>query len=258
MQIIISPAKTLDFETASPTNERSNALFLNDSCELIDQLKTLSPDKISTLMKISPKLAELNYGRFQNWLMPFDPELSKQCLFAFKGDVYTGLDADTLNKKEIRYAQKHLRILSGLYGLLKPLDEILPYRLEMGSKFANGRGTDLYQFWGDKLTNALNAELRKDKNACLINLASKEYAKVLQISELDAEIITPVFKDMKNGKYKIISFYAKKARGMMSRFIISNQLKQVEDLKDFDRGGYVFNPELSSEKDWVFTRAEAV
>ncbi len=256
MQIIISPAKTLDFETKPKFTDHSRPAFLDDSCELMDQLKQLDPTDLSSLMKISEKLGQLNYQRNQSWQLPFSPENAKQCLYAFKGDVYSGLEADQLNKKDIQFAQKHLRILSGLYGLLKPLDLIQPYRLEMGTRLSNEKGNNLYQFWGDKLTEALNTEL--DKNAVLINLASNEYSKAVQMNNVHAEIITPVFKDKKNGAYKLISFYAKKARGMMSRFIITNKIIDPELIKTFDLGGYRFNERLTNNNDWVFTRDEVI
>ncbi|MFK8068241.1 MAG: peroxide stress protein YaaA [Gammaproteobacteria bacterium] len=252
MQIIISPAKTLDFVSEPKFADFTTPAFLEDSCQLMDELKQLGPDDLSSLMKISEKLGELNYDRNQNWQTPFTPKNSKQCIYAFKGDVYTGLDAESLNKKDIQFAQKHLRVLSGLYGLLKPLDLIQAYRLEMGTRFTNHRGTNLYEFWGNKLTEAINNEF--DKNSVLINLASNEYSKALKTKNIEAEIITPVFKDNKNGTYKLISFYAKKARGLMSRFIIENKIKDPEKIKNFNVEGYQFNSSLSKDNDWVFTR----
>lgn len=254
MQIIISPAKTLDFETVPKFADHTLPTYLDDSCELMDQLKLLDPTDLSSLMKISEKLGNLNYDRNQSWQTPFTPENSKQCIYAFKGDVYTGLDAEDLDKKDIQFAQKHLKILSGLYGLLKPLDLIQPYRLEMRTRFANDKGDNLYQFWGDKITKAINKDL--ENNPVLINLASIEYSKVLQMKDINAEIITPVFKDKKNGTYKLISFYAKKARGLMSRFIIANKINKPQQIKEFDLAGYQFNQSLTKDNDWVFTREE--
>ena len=254
MQIIISPAKTLDFETTPKLADHTLPTFLEDSCDLMDQLKKLDPTDLSSLMKISEKLGNLNHDRNQSWQTPFTPENSKQCIYAFKGDVYTGLEADDLNKKDIQFAQKHLRVLSGLYGLLKPLDLIQPYRLEMGTRLVNDKGNNLYQFWGDKITKAINNEL--ENNPILINLASNEYSKVLQMKDINAEIITPVFKDKKNGTYKLISFYAKKARGLMSRFIITNKITDPQKIKEFDLAGYQFNQSLTKSNDWVFTRDE--
>lgn len=243
----------MDFESEPKFTDHTLSDFKEDSCHLMDQLKLLSPMDLSSLMKISEKLGELNYERNQSWQTPFTPENAKQCIYAFKGDVYTGLDAESLNKKDIQFAQKHLRILSGLYGLLKPLDLIQPYRLEMGTRFANNRGTNLYQYWGTQLTDRLNEELT---DSILINLASNEYSKALKFKSLEAEIITPVFKDKKNGEYKLISFYAKKARGLMSRYIITNNLDSADQIKDFDLDGYKFNPKLTKNNDWVFTREE--
>ena len=256
MQIIISPAKTLDFETKPKFADHTLPAFLDNSYELMDQLKQLDPTDLSSLMKISEKLGNLNYDRNLSWQVPFTPENSKQCIYAFKGDVYTGLDADDLNKKDIQFAQKHLKVLSGLYGLLKPLDLIQPYRLEMGTRFKNNKGDNLYQFWGDKITKAINTDL--ENNPFLINLASNEYSKVLQMKDINTEIITPVFKDKKNGSYKLISFYAKKARGLMSRFIITNKITDPQKIKEFDLAGYQFNQSLTKGNDWVFTREEPI
>ena len=254
MKIILSPAKSLDYQTPALTNTYTQPSFLNDSLELIDQLQTLSPKQVSGLMHISDKLGELNYQRFQDWSLPLTPKTAKQCLFAFTGDVYQGLEAQSMTEQDIEFAQRHLRILSGLYGILKPLDLILPYRLEMGTKFNNNRGNNLYSFWGTQLIEALNAELEQEANPYLINLASNEYSKAVKLKQISAEVITPVFKDEKNGAYKIISFYAKKARGLMSRYIISNGITLAKDIKGFDLGGYTYNPKLTAGNDWVFTR----
>lgn len=253
MIIVISPAKTLDFETTPVTKTFSTPRFLDDSCELVEQLKLLEPHDISTLMSISPKLGELNADRFQRWQIPFTPNNAKQALLAFKGDVYTGLDAETFAEDDFQFAQSHLRILSGLYGVLKPLDLIQPYRLEMGTKFKNERGANLYHFWGTTLTESLNQELEADDNV-LVNLASNEYFKSVKAKSLSARMITPAFKDMKNGQYKMISFYAKKARGLMAAYIIKNKITDIEALKEFDLEGYRYNPEMSKGDDWVFTR----
>lgn len=253
MLIIISPAKTLDYETPLPINQHTIPDFLEDARELIDQLKHLEPHQVSNLMGVSAKLGELNADRFQDWHTPFTPENSRQAILAFKGDVYTGLDAYTFSEQDYEFAQDHLRILSGLYGLLRPLDLIQPYRLEMGTRFDNKRGKDLYAFWNSMLTEALNVQLAKD-DGVLINLASNEYFKAVKPKSLNGTIITPQFRDWKNGQYKMISFYAKKARGLMSRYIIRNRVTRVEDLRDFDLDGYSFNPELTKGNDWVFTR----
>lgn len=254
MLVVISPAKTLDFETPARTTVSSMPRFLDDSQTLIERMRELAPADIAKLMKISDKLSVLNSTRYETWSLPFTPDNAKQALLAFKGDVYTGLDAETLAPAQDEYAQQHLRILSGLYGIVKPLDLIQPYRLEMGIKLSNTRGKDLYQFWGDKITDSLNAEL--EKNDVLINLASNEYFKSVQPKNLNARIITPVFKDTKNGVQKIISFYAKKARGLMVRYMIDNQIDNAETLKDFDIAGYQFAASQSSENEWVFTRPE--
>ncbi|HSG92336.1 MAG TPA: peroxide stress protein YaaA, partial [Methylotenera sp.] len=244
MLTVISPAKTLDFETPATTEQYSQPAFLKQSQQLIDGLKKLSVQEVASLMSISDKLAGLNVARYQEWQQPFTTSNAKQAVLAFKGDVYTGLDADTLDQKGLDFAQAHLRILSGLYGVLKPLDLMQAYRLEMGTKFAVKGGKDLYSFWGKQIREALeNDPAFKDK--VLVNLASNEYFKAVDAKQLDATIITPVFKDWKNGQYKMISFYAKKARGLMSRFIIDKQIDKPEALKDFDYQGYQFSPEMS-------------
>jgi len=254
MKIVISPAKTLDFETPAQTNIHSQPAYLEQSQQLIDELKVLSVSDIATLMKLSDKLASLNMARFGSWGTPFNQDNAKQALLAFKGDVYTGLNAESFSEKDFEFAQQSLRILSGLYGLLKPLDLIQAYRLEMGTKFANSQGKDLYQFWGNQLTGALNQEFSKDSDPVLVNLASNEYFKAVKAKELQARIITPIFKDWKNGQYKIISFYAKKARGLMTAYIIQNQLTEPEQLKGFNVDGYYFSPENSKGDDWCFLR----
>jgi cytoplasmic iron level regulating protein YaaA (DUF328/UPF0246 family) len=251
MLVVVSPAKTLDFESAPITKAHTQPRFLEQSQLLVEDLKKLSVSELATLMKLSDKLAGLNMARFQTWSTPFDFSNAKQAVLAFKGDVYTGLDADSLNKNSLEFMQQHLRILSGLYGVLRPLDLIQPYRLEMGTKFNNAKGKDLYQFWGQQLREAIEAELEDD---ILVNLASNEYFKALQAKQLNARIITPIFKDWKNGQYKIISFYAKKARGLMSRYIIENQITKPEQLQQFDSDGYRFNADMSKDDNWVFIR----
>lgn len=255
MLIVISPAKTLDFETAPITKVYTQPEFLKESRQLVSQLKELTPAEVSSLMKISDKLGVLNFLRFNEWKTPFTLNNAKQALLAFKGDVYTGINADSFNSRDLKFAQKHLRILSGLYGVLKPLDLIQAYRLEMGSKFKNRKGKDLYEFWKSKLTDQINQDLKASKSKYLINLASNEYFKSLQADAINAEIIVPVFKDYKNGKYKIISFYAKKSRGLMSAYIIKNRLKNPEDIKAFDVDGYKFCKSASNSTNWVFQRS---
>lgn len=257
MLIVISPAKNLDYDTPATTTNYSQADFLDHSQELIEQLKELSVQDVAALMKLSDKLASLNVARYESFSQPFNTDNSKQAVLAFNGDVYTGLDATSLNEEQLNFAQQHLRILSGLYGLLRPLDLMQPYRLEMGTKFANQRGKDLYQFWGSILTDELNRLLSEQSQQVLINLASNEYFKAVKAKEINGRIITPVFKDLKNGQYKIISFFAKKARGLMSRYIIENGLTDVEQLKGFDLGGYRFAESMSEGDSWVFTRDSA-
>jgi len=252
MKIVISPAKSLDFETVVPTKIYSEAQFLDQAEKINKVLKKKSPKVLSKLMSISPKLGELNWQRNQDWHLPFSEENSRQAVYAFKGDVYIGLDAYTIPADKLEQLQDKLRILSGQYGLLKPLDLMQAYRLEMGSKLKMGRNDNLYKFWGDTLTNALNEELNEDE--VFVNLASNEYFKVIKPKSLKVPVITPVFKDYKNGKLKMISFFAKKARGMMVRYIIDNDIENTEDLKGFNSEGYSFDTNLSTETELVFTR----
>jgi len=254
MLIVISPAKSLDFKTKSTTQEFTLPEFLNESEKLVAKLHKMSAKKLSDLMNISADLGNLNYERYQTWHLPFTPENAKQAVLAFNGDVYTGLDAPTLSEKKLKLAQQKLRILSGLYGVLKPLDLMQPYRLEMGTKFGVGRAKDLYSFWGDKITKKIQKAIDESGSKILINLASNEYFKSIDAKKMDAEIITPSFKDMKNGEYKMISFFAKKARGLMTRFILENDIENACDLQAFDAEGYVFNPRLSKQGQPVFTR----
>ena len=254
MIIVISPAKTLDFEAAPPSRKATQPELLSRSSELVADAQHMSPDDIRALMGVSENIAQLNHTRFMNWATPFSLDNAKQAIFAFKGDVYTGLDAETLTLKQLNYAQKHLRILSGLYGLLRPLDLMQPYRLEMGLKFANSGGANLYQFWGDQLSDALNAQLKKLKQDVLVNLASNEYFKAVKAKNINADIITPVFKDLKSGKYKVISFYAKKARGEMTRYIIENEIEDPAGLRKFRCSGYKYNKAESTARELVFTR----
>ncbi len=256
MLIVISPAKTLDYDTPAKTKVHTIPDYLDQSQLLIDRLRELSALDISELMHVSTKIAELNFDRYESWSTPFTPENSKQAMLAFKGDVYTGLDAETFNSQDFKFAQQHLRMLSGLYGLLRPLDLMEPYRLEMGTKLSNLRGKNLYEFWGNEITEGLNAQLKKIKSQYLINLASNEYFKAVKPKQLNGEIITPAFKDYKGGDYKMIGVYAKKARGTLSRFIIKNQLTNPDDIKDFNEDGYAFNKKLSKDNTWVFTRKQ--
>ena len=252
MKIVISPAKSLDFETHVPTSKFTQGIFLNQAEKLNSVLKKKSPKKISELMSISPKLGDLNWQRNQDWHLPFDVENARQAIFAFKGDVYIGLDAYTLSENQLEQLQHKLRILSGQYGILKPFDLMQPYRLEMGTKLKVGRKENLYQFWGESVTNTINEELTEDE--VFVNLASNEYFKVVKPKLLKVPVITPVFKDYKDGKLKIISFFAKKARGLMVRYIIDNNIENAENLKGFNYEGYAFDANLSSERELVFTR----
>ena len=254
MLIVISPAKTLDFETPPGAPAFTMPDFLDDSAELIDELRSYEPYQLSDLMGISPKLADLNSNRYHNWSLPFTADNAKQSVLAFKGDVYSGLGADSLSEEDLHYAQQHLRILSGLYGVLKPLDLMQPYRLEMGTKLKTRRGADLYEFWNDRINSALNSELAGQDSPVLVNLASNEYFKSVQPEKLAARIITPGFKEERGGEYKFISFSAKKARGLMSRHIIRNRLSDPEDLRGFDLEGYRYNADLSGADRPVFTR----
>jgi hypothetical protein len=257
MLVVVSPAKNLDYDSLLTTQKHSQPALLDHSQILIDRCKKLSPANISSLMGISDKLAGLNAARFGEWQQPFTTDNARPALLAFNGDVYTGIDAKTLSEQDFDYAQQHLRILSGLYGLLKPLDLMQAYRLEMGSKLDNERGANLYQFWGDIITEALNTALAEQGGNILVNLASNEYFKSVKKKSFTGDIITPAFKDWKNGQYKIISFFAKKARGLMARYIIENQINQPEDLKGFDVAGYQFSGEFSQGNEWVFTRKQA-
>ncbi len=256
MLTLLSPAKTLDFDTPATTERFTQPDFLEESALLIDGLRHYSPDELGALMKLSPVLSELNVQRYHDWQLPFTPDNAKAALLAFKGDVYTGLDANALSEEDLTFAQQHVRILSGLYGLLRPLDLIQPYRLEMGTRFKNDRAGDLYGFWGTSITETLNGLLAGQKTPTIVNLASNEYFKSVKTKQLTGELITPVFKDEKNGKFKIISFYAKKARGMMAGFQIRERIDRADDLKTFDVAGYRFSDEESTATTWVFKRAE--
>jgi len=254
MLAILSPAKTLDMTPRVKRLSHTVPVLLDQSEELVSVLKKKSEPQLAKLMNISSQLATLNRDRYSEWSIPFSPENAKQCLLAFRGDVYQGLEADTFKKADFDFAQKHLRILSGLYGILRPLDLIQAYRLEMGTPLKTKRGKDLYSFWAHQITDELNGALAAQRGKHLINLASNEYFKSINTKSLNAEIFTPVFKDLKNGKYKLISFFAKKARGMMADYIIRNRLKQPGELRGFNTAGYAFNPELSDDHTLTFTR----
>lgn len=256
MLTVISPAKTLDYESSPTTTQHSMPDFVSDSAELVERMRQLTPPDIEQLMHISPKLAGLNFGRFLNWSTKITTDNAKQAVLAFKGDVYTGMQAESFSEDDFRFAQDHLRILSGLYGVLKPLDLMQPYRLEMGIKIDNPRGKNLYEFWGDKPAEALNAQMQAVDTDVLINLASNEYFKSVNQKALKGEIVTPVFKDCKNGKYKVISFFAKKARGLMAAWVIQNRITDKAKLQDFDVAGYAYNEAASQGNELVFLRDE--
>ncbi|ATE60005.1 peroxide stress protein YaaA [Thauera sinica] len=258
MILVISPAKALDFETPPTTGLHTQPDFLDDAGELIGILRQRSPAEIAELMSLSDQLATLNVARYASWSRPFDEGNAKQAVLAFNGDVYAGLAAATLGEADLRWAQDHLRILSGLYGVLRPLDLMQPYRLEMGTRLANPRGKDLYAFWGERITAGLNRLLAREaeqgREPVLLNLASDEYFKSVKAKAVKGRIVTPVFEDWKAGRYKIISFYAKRARGLMSRFVIENRIDDVEALKGFEREGYAFAADASDIDRPVFHR----
>ena len=257
MLTILSPAKKLSNECFARTQNYTTPTFLNESQALVDILRSKKPIDLQNLMGISDKLSVLNWERFQNWKLPVEKSSAKEAIYHFQGDTYSGLNTEDLSSGEITFAQKNTRILSGLYGVLKPLDLILPYRLEMGTKLKNNKGDSLYQFWGDTLSKFITKELKSHSVKVLINCASVEYFKSLNNNALKADVITPHFKEFKNGNYKIISFYAKKARGMMARFIIKNKIQEPSKILQFDYAGYQYNEQLSSPLNPVFTRAQS-
>jgi len=253
MIVVISPSKSLDFESKTGTGKYTQPVFLKEATKINAYLKKLKPADLIKLQSVSAKLAELNTERNLLWETPFTPENARQAVLAFNGDVYQGMNASAFTEEELDITQKKIRILSGLYGLLKPLDLIRPYRLEMGTKLRFGQYRDLYHFWKGKITAAINQEF-KNSGDPLINLASQEYFKAIDPERIKGEVITPVFKDYKDGQYKVISFFAKKARGLMCRFIVTNNLSDPENLKAFDLEGYHFNNHLTKGSNWVFTR----
>jgi cytoplasmic iron level regulating protein YaaA (DUF328/UPF0246 family) len=252
MLIVLSPAKSLDLETPPTTSLHSTPDFLDHSAQLIERMREFSPAEVGSLMGISDALSALNVARYASWT----PKLAeaRQAIMAFNGDVYAGFEARSLQPAQLDYAQSRVRILSGLYGLLRPLDLIHPHRLEMGTRLSTARGKDLYAFWGDTITNGLNRTAREQGAKVLVNLASEEYFKSVKPRQLDVPVIAPVFEDWKNGKYKIISFYAKRARGMLARYAAVNQIRDPQQLKQFDVDGYAFVPEASNDTSWVFRR----
>lgn len=255
MLIVLSPAKSLDLESPLSTQQHTTPEFIPQAAELIAVLRDYSPARISELMHLSDALSVLNVGRYAHWLP--DHAEARPAVMSFNGDVYTGLDAPSLDARGLKYAQRHVRILSGLYGLLRPLDRMHPYRLEMGTKLLNKGGKDLYAFWGTTITEALNRQLAATESTALVNLASTEYFRSVKPKLLAAPVIEPVFQDWKNGQYKIISFFAKRARGMMARYAAENGITEPEQLKEFDVDGYAFDPGASGSSNWVFRRRVA-
>ena len=256
MLITLSPSKGQDFELAAPTNTFTIPQQLKDSEKLIKQLRKLSVEEIKKLMSLSDNLAELNFQRYKDFGLPFNQQNAKQAIFAFKGDVYSGINTSSMTQQDFEYAQNHVRILSGLYGYLRPLDLIQPYRLEMKTKLENSKGADLYQFWGESITNFLNDEFKTHSQKVLVNLASNEYWKSVQPKKINAKVINVAFKEIKDGKARIIAIFAKKARGMMTDFIVRNRVETVDGLKDFNYENYKFDASASNENSFVFTRPQ--
>ncbi|MEY4496108.1 MAG: hypothetical protein RL744_1172 [Pseudomonadota bacterium] len=256
MLIVLSPAKSLDYRTPAKVKAPTLPEFVSESAKLIADLKKLSPQEVANLMGLSDQLAALNVGRYRDWSKKFTEENSKPAIYAFDGDVYDGFDVKTLDAKAITFAQDHVRILSGLYGALRPLDLMQPYRLEMGTSFKNARGKDLYAFWGERVTDSLKQVLGQQKKPVLLNLASEEYFRVLQAKSFDCPVISPVFQDGKDGKYKIISFYAKRARGLMARYVVENRITDPADLKGFNLDGYKYVASESKPEKPLFRRPE--
>jgi hypothetical protein len=256
MLTVISPAKTLDFDTPTVTDAFTQPVHLTQSRKLVRRMRQLSGQELSSLMKVSGNIADLNQQRFKQWKTPFKPENARQAIFAFKGDVYIGLDAYSMTRQNVDFAQNHLRILSGLYGVLRPLDLMQPYRLEMGTRIDTDTGKNLYQFWDGRITRTLNQELKQSNANTLINLASNEYFKAIKPKLLNAEVITPVFKDYNKGGYQVIGFFAKKARGLMARYLIDNEIDKPAELMNFSADGYAYNAAMSNSHEWVFTRRQ--
>ena len=256
MLAVISPAKKLDFETAPKFKDHTLPQFIKDTEILVKTARKMSRAKLKQTMKLSDTLAELNYQRYQNFSTPFHLGNAKQAAWVFNGDTYVGLKADTLNKREMAFAQKHLRILSGLYGILRPLDLIQPYRLEMGARFNPPHRANLYDFWDSRITDNLNALLDDQNDKTLVNLASSEYFKSVRKRELVGPVLTPIFREIKDGQSRTIGMFAKQARGTMARFIITNRVDKTEGLKDFNMSGYQFRSDLSDDNKWVYTRPQ--
>ena len=256
MLITLSPSKGQDFETASLSKKHTKPADLKDSEVLIKELRKIKSKKLQEMMAISENIAALNVDRYKTFTTPFTTKNAKQAIFAFKGDVYSGLELDSFKEDDFAYAQDHLRILSGLYGCLRPMDLIQPYRLEMKTKLKNERGENLYQFWDDRITKSLNKELKKQKEAVLVNLASNEYFKAVKPKLLEGRLLNISFKETKAGKTRVVAIFAKRARGMMADYIIRNRIEKPEDLKKFKLGGYKFDKGLSDDKQWTFERPQ--
>ncbi len=254
MIIILSPAKSLNFETQVPVQQHTIPQFMSQARKVMSQLSKATPAQLMKLMDISDKLAELNYQRHIQWQADAQPGIARQAIYAYDGDVYDGLQAYTLDQEQIDRAQRSIRILSGLYGVLRPLDLIMPYRLEMGTALKVGKAANLYKFWGTEVFKFLNAELEMHDTKVIVNLASTEYSKAALLPKMKNRVVTPIFKEIKGNKPQVVSFFAKKARGQMARFAILNELSDVEQLKNFDTDGYAFNQTLSNQNEWVFTR----
>ncbi len=254
MIIIISPAKRLDIKTNGKIRKNTTPGFLDKSTQLIEELRQFSPTDLAVLMNVSDDIANLTFERYSQWKTPFDTENAGQALLSFNGDVYRSMKPENFSGDDMDFAQDHLRILSGLYGMLRPLDLIQPYRLEMGAKLITSGGKSLYRFWTGTITEAINNDLEKHREKVLVNLASQEYFRVIDTEKLRGKVVTPVFKEYRNDKYKVIGILAKKARGMMGRFIIQNRLSKAEDIKHFSMEGYSYDDNQSSDNEWVFTR----
>lgn len=254
MLILISPSKTIDFKGKALTDNYSQPVFVKESEILVNELKKKSARQLANMMKVNPKISQLNFERFQEWSLPFDNFNAQEVIFMFKGEVYNGLKAESLSKDDLVHAQNVLRILSGLYGILKPFDLIKPYRLEMGVKWRTRKWKSLYHFWGSKISEYVENEITNSDTRILVNLASKEYFDAIDLKSIKCRVITPTFKDFHNGTYKFMTVYGKKARGLMARFIIQKQIAEPEEMKLFDEEGYYYNENLSNGDNWVFTR----
>jgi len=257
MIVLLNSSKTLDFDATVAISKHTVPEFLEESALLVEQLRTLSAPAFSKLMGVSEKLAELNVARYANWQTAAAPANAKPALLAFKGDIYSGIESAAYADKDFDFAQQHVRILSGLYGILRPLDLIQPYRLEMAAKLPTAEGKNLYSFWGNRITASLKALLRQEQSGVMVNLCSGEYFKAIQADELEATVITPAFREFRDGTYRFVTIYAKKARGLMCNYIIQNKLERIEDLKSFDSEGYQYNQKISSDREWLFTRKDS-